>query len=208
MKVRCTSCGKEYGLNEGESASDFTCECGGTLTERRSLSDVKKVNKPKTSTVKSQEKTCQSCGAVLPEGAKICPKCGFGDKEIKETKYCTNCAEEIDNKAEICPKCGVRQAGYTTQTNEKKSPVLSLILSFLIPGLGQFYNGHIEKGIILIVGYFLFIFLTVILTFILVGFFLAIIPFLIWVFGMYDAYVSADRINKGQPVKVKIQDYF
>lgn len=42
MKVICTNCGREYGLAEGEKPTNFTCECGGTLSERRSISDVRR----------------------------------------------------------------------------------------------------------------------------------------------------------------------
>lgn len=65
----------------------------------------------------------------------------------------------------------------------QKSPVVALILSLILSGLGQFYNGQYVKGILLLFAE-------------LVGFLIFIIPGLIvWVFGMYDAYTSAVKIN-------------
>jgi len=64
------------------------------------------------------------------------------------------------------------------------SPVLALILSFLIPGLGQFYTGQFVKGLLLFLGAVVFGYLSIIV----IG-----IPFLliIWLYSMYDAYTAA-----------------
>jgi TM2 domain-containing membrane protein YozV len=70
-------------------------------------------------------------------------------------------------------------------------------LSFLFPGLGQFYNGHSKKGIILVVGAIV----SVILYVILIG---AILYLLIWIYGLYDAYKSAEAINNGVNVPDEI----
>ena len=43
--------------------------------------------------------------------------------------------------AEICPDCGVRNTRST-----ERIPELSVILSFIIPGLGQSYNGQKLKA--------------------------------------------------------------
>ncbi len=117
---------------------------------------------------------------------------------MSETKYCTNCGAEIDEKAEICPKCGVRQAepgaygkSRTHQGGyQEKNPVLAAILSLVIVGVGQIYNGQIVKGIILLV-------VTVIFGLTGIG---LIISFIIWVFAIYDAYNTAQRINNGEIV--------
>lgn len=62
-----------------------------------------------------------------------------------------------------------------------KSAGTALLLSFLFPGLGQFYNGHIGKG-------FLFIVFCLLFWLVLLG----------WIFNiwsMIDAYSSAKRMN-------------
>ncbi|RXE55832.1 hypothetical protein ABH15_06300 [Methanoculleus taiwanensis] len=66
------------------------------------------------------------------------------------------------------------------------SPLIAVILSFFIPGLGQFYTGQLLKAILLFA-------LAVIfggLSTILIG-----VPFyiLVWLYSMYDAYVAAKR---------------
>jgi len=62
---------------------------------------------------------------------------------------------------------------------------------FFIPGLGQIYNGEIVKGIII----------TIIVQ-IINGFLAAIIVGLVtgaivWIWSIYDAYKTAERINAG-----------
>ena len=106
----------------------------------------------------------------------------------KETKFCSNCGEEIDIDAEICPKCGVRVKAPTVG---EKNPVLAAILSLLIVGLGQIYNGQIGKGIVLIICYVI----SIVLCTILIG-----IPLLVilWIYGIYDAYNTANKINAGE----------
>ncbi|MBI2871426.1 MAG: hypothetical protein HYY14_06955 [Candidatus Omnitrophica bacterium] len=57
---------------------------------------------------------------------------------------------------------------------DEKSPVLAAFLSLFVAGLGQIYNGQVKKGVV--------IFLT----------FWLVIP---WAYGVYDACVTARRIN-------------
>jgi TM2 domain-containing membrane protein YozV len=77
--------------------------------------------------------------------------------------------------------------GYTTGVTAK-NPVLSLVLSLVIPGLGQIINGETGKGIALIVGVVISFFLI----FVLIGF---LTWFAIWVFAMYDAFQGAKKWN-------------
>jgi len=69
-----------------------------------------------------------------------------------------------------------------------KSAGLAAVLSFLIPGLGQIYNGQIVKGLILVVLQAI----NVALMHVLVGF--VIYP-IVLVYAVFDAYWSAERIN-------------
>lgn len=57
---------------------------------------------------------------------------------------------------------------------KKKNPGLAAALSFLIPGIGQIYLGHILKGIIILFTFWL------------------ILP---WIYGIYDAYKTANDYN-------------
>ena len=106
------------------------------------------------------------------------------------TKFCHNCGEKIDAKAEICPNCGVRVKASTTGA---KNPGLAAVLSFFFMGLGQIYNGDIGKGILFIILYVISILLWVVL----IGFLTTPI---LWIYGVYDAYKTAEKINAGEIV--------
>lgn len=96
----------------------------------------------------------------------ICNYCG---KSI-----CSECFVEIKGEA-YCKDCLPVKIGQVKK--EERSPALAAILSFIIAGLGQIYNGQIGKGLL--------IFFTCWL----------IIP---WVIGIFDAYSTAKKINAGQ----------
>jgi len=69
-----------------------------------------------------------------------------------------------------------------------KNPGLAAVLSFFWAGLGQIYNGQIAKGIFFVVAYAVSVFLIVVI----VG--IVTTP-IIWIYGMYDAYKCATKIN-------------
>jgi hypothetical protein len=58
---------------------------------------------------------------------------------------------------------------------EIKNPGIAMLLSVIFPGGGQFYNGHAGKGILILLTFWL------------------VIP---WIWGIFDAYSSANRINR------------
>jgi TM2 domain-containing membrane protein YozV len=62
-----------------------------------------------------------------------------------------------------------------------KSPGVALLLSLLICGVGQMYNGQVAKGFLMLIGCFL-------LWFIFLG-------WVIWIWSMVDAYSTAKRIT-------------
>ncbi|RQD83068.1 MAG: hypothetical protein D5R96_03535 [Methanocalculus sp. MSAO_Arc2] len=65
------------------------------------------------------------------------------------------------------------------------SPILAVILSFFIPGLGQFYTGQFLKAIAL----FLLAVIFALLSTFIIGIPLYII---VWLYSMYDAYIAAE----------------
>jgi TM2 domain-containing membrane protein YozV len=68
-----------------------------------------------------------------------------------------------------------------------KSPIIAALLSFLLfGGVGQIYLGQTKKGIILIVA-------SILLSCIAVG-------VVVWIVGVVDAYIIADKLQKGQSV--------
>ncbi|HOP05960.1 MAG TPA: hypothetical protein PLF13_01580 [candidate division Zixibacteria bacterium] len=70
-----------------------------------------------------------------------------------------------------------------------KNPGLAAVLSFFYMGLGQIYNGQIAKGVAFIVGFTI----SLILMLILIGF---ITTPILWIWGIWDAYKSAEKINR------------
>lgn len=70
-----------------------------------------------------------------------------------------------------------------------KSAGLAAVLSALINGLGQIYNGQILKGIVIIVVQAI----NGALTAVLIGW--VLLP-IVWVWAVYDAYRGAERINR------------
>lgn len=69
-----------------------------------------------------------------------------------------------------------------------KNAGLAAVLSFLIPGLGQIYNGQITKGLLIVVVQAI----NVALTNVLIGF--VFYP-IVLVYAVFDAYRTAQRIN-------------
>lgn len=109
---------------------------------------------------------------------------GVGEvTKTKEEVFCRNCGAIISKEAEICPKCGVRQ-----KTNLQKNPGVAAVLSALWVGLGQIYNGQIGKGLLFMVLQIL----NCLLLFIVIGF-ITVPAF--WIYGIYDAYQTAQKTN-------------
>ena len=114
------------------------------------------------------------------------------------SRFCKSCNAEIpDGQPGICPKCGAAPSA-----SDIKNTVLAAVLSLIIPGLGQSYNGNALKGI----GFF---FGNIILwTISLAMYFfsgvlypdaaLLIVIFVIWIIGVYDAYRDAGMMNRGE----------
>ncbi len=69
-----------------------------------------------------------------------------------------------------------------------KNPGLAAVLSFFYMGLGQIYNGQMSKGIFFIIAYTI----SWIMMIIVIGFLTTPV---MWIYGMYDAYKSAEKIN-------------
>jgi len=65
---------------------------------------------------------------------------------------------------------------------------LAVVLSFLLPGLGQIYNQEFRKGTEFIIAYII----SWALSFVVVGWFFLVI---VWVWSMVDAYQSAGRVS-------------
>ncbi len=108
-------------------------------------------------------------------------------------KYCPDCGAELINPdAEICPNCGGRLKPVPApEPAGKKNPVIALILSLIVTGLGQIYNDQLGKGIL----YFIIALFFGLLIFIIIG--IILLP-IWWIIGIVDAYKTAELINQGK----------
>jgi TM2 domain-containing membrane protein YozV len=143
--------------------------------------------------LKAEEKDEQIAGYPEKESGKPVFKEG--------AKYCSNCGALIDEKAEICPKCGVRvsEPPRIPIIQEKKNVALAVVLSFLIPGLGQIYCGKVARGVGIFVLFMLIFSMFVFASVLNPNSQDAAFPFLLWllvyIWNLYDTYKLAGKIN-------------
>lgn len=78
-------------------------------------------------------------------------------------------------------------------TQTRRDPGIAAVLSFLVTGLGQIYNGEIGKGILLVVIQVINFFLC----FVLIG---LITSPLVWIYGIYDAHQTATESGRREEV--------
>ncbi len=106
--------------------------------------------------------------------------------------FCSQCGAANKDDARFCKACSASLVGSTAarvlMVQPAKSPGLAAVLSFFICGLGQIYNGQIFKGILMIIAYSVSWFLI----FAIIGF---VTTPILWIWGMVDAYRTADRLN-------------
>lgn len=116
----------------------------------------------------------------------FCPNCGKNVEAGK--KFCENCGTPIVPAPAAVPAAPQYSAAQTqvAPPARQKNAVLAAIASFIIAGLGQVYNGNFVKGVMIFFG-------------MLIGSFIFLIPGLIvWIYGIYDAYATAKKMNEGQ----------
>lgn len=90
--------------------------------------------------------------------------------------FCDECKVVVNDK-NVCKKC-VDKVITSNKTSER-NPVVAAVLSFFFPGVGQVYNGQIGKAAFVFFTWWLFI------------------P---WIYGIIDAYLTAQKISSGQLV--------
>ncbi len=73
----------------------------------------------------------------------------------------------------------------------RKDPGAATMLSCVVPGVGQLYNGQIGKGI----AFLLLTVVNVLLLFVGIGVFTGLVT---WIWAMVDAHIAAEKINRGQ----------
>jgi len=106
--------------------------------------------------------------------AKFCPECGKPlDKE--SSKFCDDCGASLKEN----PSQPIEMIPLIP---EEKNPFIAALCSFFIPGLGQVYDGEAARGIAIFIGT-------------IVGAIFIIPGIIVWLFGMYDAYSIAKKMN-------------
>jgi len=139
--------------------------------------------------------------------------------------YCSRCGSPAKDGAQFCDQCGAPLGGgfqsysygnqatvsYTYRKDEKEA-ILAVVLSVLIPGLGQMYCGKVGRGIgiLLLLGLLSFVSLIPLffimdpMDFNFTGFFalnvvVSVIVFIIYIWQIYDAYRCAEDHNRTAP---------
>lgn len=82
----------------------------------------------------------------------------------------------------------VRELGLTS-TSPRKEPGIAAVLSFVWTGAGHIYNGHVGRGIALVVIYFL----SIVFWFLILPIFLT---FGLWIWGMIASARESRQINE------------
>ncbi|MGQ4833791.1 MAG: zinc-ribbon domain-containing protein [Candidatus Asgardarchaeia archaeon] len=129
-------------------------------------------------------KVCPNCGATIPADATFCPNCGARLTAAAPQPATQPVAPPAPVAQPPQPSVPMQPQPQPMPPSKKKEPILALILSFIIPGLGQMYVGNVKKGII-----FLVIAVILYILFWVVGFLFA-------VYTMYDAYKMAEIYNE------------
>ena len=118
---------------------------------------------------------CPNCGAQNTDTAKFCEKCGTG----------------LTPAAPAPPHPDTRVRGVEPSVSRSgqvvagKNPTVALVLSLVIPGAGQFYNGDIKKGALMLV-------VAIIGGIVTPG----LVTLGIWIWSMIDAYQVASGKGK------------
>ena len=136
---------------------------------------------------------CPGCKSDVAGEPEFCPQCGFWLKGPGSKQSEAGTGEPPSG---VAPPGGVDEfrshmpppgapAGVPPRESVK-NPVVAAILSFLIPGVGQIYNGQAAKGVVTLVACLL-------LWLICVGWVIAIV-------AAIDAAMIAQKINDGKIV--------
>jgi TM2 domain-containing membrane protein YozV len=136
---------------------------------------------------------CTRCGSPNSDAGRFCEKCGMSlagggastGQAAPPPLPPDPPAQPHGYYADPRVRGGAGPMGPTgVATPAAKNPAVAVLLSFFIPGVGQFYNGDNQKGALMLGGFIL----SAILTMVMIGF----IGMLgIWIWSMLDAYQVA-----------------
>jgi TM2 domain-containing membrane protein YozV len=119
-------------------------------------------------------------------------------QETVRMNQCTNCGAGLRRDAVRCGKCGsaaavvAAPAGeaasapeliYVGPRAEPRKPGIAMLLSLIVPGLGQLYNGQLTKAIVFFIAG--------------VAAWCVVLGFIVHVVAAIEAYQAADKMNRG-----------
>ena len=173
--ANCTNCGTLLA-----EQSKFCNKCGtqaAAATEPGAISSA--TQSPGTVQAAGEYKSCPYCGEQIMLAAMKCKHCQSvlgGSLMPQQQGGVMVQGPNIPNNQPtiVIQNVQTQQAPPAHIYRQIKSPGTALFLSIIFPGGGQFYNGHVGKGI--------FVFFTCWL-------------WLPYIWSWYDAYTCAKRIN-------------
>ena len=186
--VICQDCGKDV------KDAKFCSNCGALLTksEVAPVDETPEVQENDVGFEKTSENVKEEQVKEIPAGTK-------------KSKFCTNCGFELNGDFKFCPECGHdlsrklnnTRPGSPSVGGEEKNMVLAVVLSVIFPGLGQFYLGLNNKGVLFLIGYII----SAILVLLIIG---ALLCLVIWIWALVDTIQSTNAINNGEYVEDKL----
>lgn len=176
--VICPDCGKEVPKDK------FCKNCGAYLAD---IEEVEVSETPSTDMIES-------------DGVKSLTV----NNQQQKIKFCYNCGAELTGNFKFCPECGQDLSSNIASSNKpaivaprEKNTLLAVILSVLLPGLGQIYLGLDNKGAIFLIAYVI----SAILVLFIIGIVLVII---LWIWALVDTIISANALSRGDSVEDKL----
>lgn len=139
--------------------------------------------------------------------------------------YCSRCGNQMREGSQFCDRCGAslgpggpgpyQQPGYSgnqysatfTMPVDQKEPIIAVILSIILPGVGQIYVGRVLRGVLILLFLPLFALLSFLPAFMIsdeTSFYsflwwnivAAIIIIIVYVWQIVDAYKLAEDRNR------------
>lgn len=116
-----------------------------------------------------------------PDEPIVCLKCGW--KNNPKQNFCIKCGFNMSHKnPDVHTAFKQENFNPSEMYAVNKSPNIAILLSIVLPGVGQLYNGDNVKGIILL------------LIWLFLGFpSLGILWIACWIYGLVDAYNVSSR---------------
>jgi hypothetical protein len=120
----------------------------------------------------------------------FCPACG---KEVLPGEaFCLNCGAPLPGNALQRTTGGTDNQAHAGAEGKEKRGWLGIVLSSILPGLGQYYFGQRTKGRI-----FIIVAVALLLTS-LFGF--ELLYLLFWLYSMIDEFATVKKADAGQPL--------